>query len=249
MFKKILTLQLIMLTTSCGVLGVKTQNHYEISEIDARNYILQYSAQVGCLGIPKNQNEYFVQEKMKMEILDRLIGINNRINMVNNPVSRARFEHLVNRLQMLIANENPALPITKESCNIMREAYQQSVKSITVQQEQNAKEAEARRKFYATQEGQAYLAQQRIIQQQQQMLQQQYQQEEKNKTVQAWQNLANTIQQSSQSLTNNLNRTSQMYENATNQLRIQNQQMQGWGIKQGGTVNCYNYGNITRCNY
>ena len=81
------------------------------------------------------------------------------------------------------------------------------------------------------------------------MRQQQYQQEEKNKTSQAWKNLANSIEQSSQSLTNNLNRTSQMYENATNQLRIQNQQMQGWGAKQGGTVNCYQYGNITRCNY
>ncbi len=249
MFKKILTLQLIMLTTSCGVLGIKNPNHYEMSEIDVRNYLLQYSAQIGCLGIPRNQNEYLVQEKMKMEILDRIVGINNRINMVNNPVSRARFESSVKRLQMVLENENPALPITKESCNFMRETYQQNLNSVTVQQEQNAKEAEARQKFYATQEGQAYLAQQRIIHQQQQMRQQQYQQEEKNKTSQAWKNLANSIEQSSQSLTNNLNRTSQMYENATNQLRIQNQQMQGWGAKQGGTVNCYQYGNITRCNY
>ncbi|WP_418604910.1 hypothetical protein ACNR0F_10535 [Kingella kingae] len=62
--------------------------------------------------------------------------------------------------------------------------------------------------------------------------------------------MGNTIQQSANSLANTMQNNAQMLNNMNNQMmQNNNQMMKNWGGNRGGSVNCYNLGSITRCNY
>lgn len=203
-----------------------------------------------------------IVKNIKANILAEVIGSNNAARMTSDSDSLSYYSGKILRLQKSVFKKSPSLSAHK--CNNFKQEFQLAVATLdrekanqqAARQAQLAKEEQARQTFYATPEGQAYLAQQRLLQQQQamqyqqqQMFEQQRMQQERQARQQAWQDLGNTIQQSAQTLTNTLNQNTQMINNMNNQMMRNNQQMmQNWGNR-GGSINCYNLGSITRCNY
>ncbi len=144
---------------------------------------------------------------------------------------------------------------------IPRQQHLKTVKQVRINKEETARQA-----FYA--ELQADMLRQQLLKQQQeyfaqqqeeqqrryqaelQILEQQRLERESQERQQAWINLGNTIQQSANSLANTFRDNAVMMNNMSNQMMINNQQMmQNWAPNRGGSVNCYNLGSITRCNY
>ena len=223
----------------------------------------------GITGLPTqiayklNNSQLEIVKNIKANILIEIIGHDNAATMIRDFDSLSYYSGKILNLRKSVSEKSHSLPT--HDCNKVKQEFQFAVATLeqekanqqAVRQAQLAKEEQARQTFYAMPQGQAYLAQQRLLQQQQamqyqqqQMLAQQRMQQEQQARQQAWQDLGNTIQQSAQSLTNTLNNNTQMMNNMSNQIQMNNQQMmQNWGGNRGGSINCYNLGSITRCNY
>lgn len=266
MLKKLLTF--VLLTPSLCIAAPK----YKISDANVRKWIIEGNKAEQCLfpnmnSVSPTPTTYILHKRYVYELpLIKVIGLQNTNTIFSDIESGQYLERKFRRF-------NHAKPATfsSEWCENLKQQYARDIPAANqwiAQQEalqkqaQQAQEEQARQAFYATPQGQAYLAQQQLLQQQQnaqqqayynqqQILEQQRLERERQERNQAWQDLGNTIQQSVNSLTNTMQNNTQMLNNMNNQMMQNNQQMmQNWGSNRGGSVTCYKLGTgITHCNY
>lgn len=276
MFRNLISIATVFVLSACGSTAYQNSRPlYKVSEKETKEFIHRYISTMACLNVQTNdftnQASNMAIENLKFSIWRNILNPNDFNTLSTNPASQQYLTNQVNKYFSIVEKENPRLlyPANSTQCNAIKRQYYQKIQEFTKQlqeqqrqhaerQAQQIREEQARQEFYATPQGQAYLAQQRLINQQQamqyqqqQMLEQQRVQQERQATQQAWENLGNTIQQSAQSLTNTLNNGTQMMNNMNQQMMMNNQMMmQNWNPNRGGSITCHNLGTgLTRCNY
>ncbi|MBV7388722.1 DUF5358 domain-containing protein [Pasteurellaceae bacterium TAE3-ERU1] len=219
------------MVSACGSIS-HPEPKYKVTEEEIKQFILIGNNKEQCIhpelkGLTYKQAEqkvyrkrtdaegYLWNKKVFFETAVEVLG-ESKVKLINtDPYSQQYFANMYNKFNNLIANVNHAecqafkkewkkeLPIAEK---LIKQAKQQAL----ARKRQEEKEAKARQEFYATPQGQAYLAQQRMLAQQQQILAQQRTMQERAATTQALNQLSNSLQQINQ---NNMNMINQMRQN------------------------------------
>lgn len=246
MLKKILFTLLILLNAMPALAASNNKPKYKLSDSNAKKYWVEMGKLAQCVNPNlSDPTQKMVLEQYKHRIIHYIIGEKNYQTLNSDVRSIEYMKIAIDKANDALAKENFLFPqLSTSDCNQLKQEFNNQVYAWQIRQQPT------QQNFYSTPQGQAYLAQQQLIQQQQQIIEQQRMERERQEKLRAWQDLGNTIQQSAQSLTNTLNNNTQMMNNMSNQIQMNNQQMmQNWGGSRGGSINCYNLGSITRCNY
>lgn len=180
MNKSLLVILVFSLLTACVAVP-----KYQISDYDMQQWILKQNAIEQCLypeeyqkGIADpsafahiSRNEKALLLELGRIVLVETIGQKNIQTMKNDYSSRVFFENQFRKFN----HANPT-NLDEKWCNNLRKNYRATLENIEKQQlaarKQAEKERKAREAFYATTQGQAFLAQQQL--QRQQMAHQAY---------------------------------------------------------------------------
>lgn len=265
MFGKFVVFSSILLVSACGSThSYSARKSYTMSEKEAKTYIIEMNKMNACIPeliSPSEPASNILSKQYVRNILANILGNYNVSNLSWNTSSK-----VVDKIQRIMQKERELIPsFSQTECEQYRKEFNQSLNEARQalkeqelkrqeQAKQQAREAAARQAFYATPEGQAYLAQQRLLQQQQAMLQQQRAYQEQAERQQAWRDLNNSIQQMNQNSMNNLNQTMQFINNMNEQtnrnIEMMRNQSNWYSPLNRGRINCYNFGgSITTCNY
>ncbi|MFZ7241208.1 DUF5358 family protein [Avibacterium avium] len=261
MFKKLLLSSLVLVLTACSA-----SPKYKISDEDARKWIAEWNQVLLCL-YPKGyktQNfntlspeENHINNLISEHMGKQIIGLNNYQLMQSDLASLAYLNKQFEKLKGYVNIP----PVDPKRCNEFKKAYQIALKQVREQQKkqkaeelarrkQAAKEEAARKAFYATPEGQAYLARQQLIAQQQamqaQMAMQQQQILQQQQELRQ-QQVMNAINSGLQSIANQMNQNTNMINSMTNQMR---NSMPTYQYQAPSSTTCYQLmGGTVRCNH
>ncbi|MDK4575277.1 DUF5358 family protein [Kingella kingae] len=167
MLKKLLTF--VLLTPSLCIAAPK----YKISDADVRKWIIEGNKAEQCLfpninSVSPTPTTYILHKRYVYELpLIKVIGLQNTNTIFSDIESGQYLERKFRRF-------NHAKPATfsSEWCENLKQQYARDIPAANqwiAQQEalqkqaQQAQEEQARQAFYATPQGQAYLAQQHIV--------------------------------------------------------------------------------------
>lgn len=285
--KTLLSILLLGSLTACSSGLSGNQPKYKISDQDTQKWIERGNQVEQCVFQKEYKNKTFnqlsVEERMLhnngvfQSTLAEVIGLDNAQIVLNDPASTQYLKQQYDKFN----HSNPT-DFDKSWCDEMRASYQQALKKMHVEkkkqekeqlarQQQEEKERRAQDEFYASREGQAHLAQQRILAEQQRMqqqalLQQQAYQQQMLAQQRAYQQQL-AAQQAAQSTTafdvfnqavhtmNSITQSMQQTANAYNQAaesmaRVNAGYNNSWNQSQNSSTTCYRLANgIVRCNH
>ncbi|MEH8031639.1 DUF5358 family protein [Gallibacterium anatis] len=260
MFKKLLLSSLVLVLTACSA-----SPKYKISDEDAKKWIIEGNKVEQCL-FPKeykaknfnslSQEERYLQAMGALNTLAQVIGMHNYQLIGSDFLSKQYLQKQYEKF-----NHSNPISFDPKWCNALKKDYQIALKQIREQQKkqkaeelarrkQAAKEEAARKAFYATPEGQAYLARQQLIAQQQamqaQMAMQQQQILQQQQELRQ-QQVMNAINSGLQSIANQMNQNTNMINSMTNQMR---NSMPTYQYQAPSSTTCYQLmGGTVRCNH
>lgn len=274
MLKKLTTLSLLMLLAGCQNLsGPKIA--YKLSDEDAKKWIIEGNKVEQCVFAKEyqaknfnnlsNEEKFLYQNGVLNSTLANIIGIQNFQMIQNDPASQQ-----YTMVQYQKFNHSEKATFDPQWCEAQKRDYNQALKQLKAEikkrnSEQIAKEKELERQrkaeadFYASKEGQAYLAQQQLMVQQQNLqnqmaLQQQAQRIAYERQLAAeraarqraeFQDLSNTIINGLNDMNNSVSQTTQMINSMTQSMPRYQYQPQ-----QSSSTTCYSLTNgIVRCNH
>lgn len=273
MLKKLTAISALLLLTGCQNL-TSYQIAYKLSDEDAKKWVVEGNKIEQCLFAKEYQTRNFnnlsdeerqLLWKGVVNELSLIIGGQNA-QLIDNDLASARYA----RSQFQKFNHSEQAMFESQWCDALKRDYSQALKQLRAEIKKRKAEETAREKnlerqrkaeadFYASKEGQAYLAQQQLMLQQQNLqnqveLQQQAQRmayerqlaaERAERQSEEFQDFVTSMQNSINGVTNSMAQTTQMINSMTQSMPRYQYQPQ-----QSSSTTCYRItSGIVRCNH
>lgn len=274
MLKKLTAISAVLLLAGCQNFN-SPKIAYKLSDEDAKKWIIEVNKMEQCVFAKEyqaknfnnlsNEERFLYDNGVIKSTLARIIGGQNMQIIASDPASQ---QYTIAQYQKF--NHSEKATFDPQWCEAQKRDYNQALKQLRAEikkrnAEQIAKEKELERQrkaeadFYASKEGQAYLAQQQLMVQQQNLqnqmaLQQQAQRIAYERQIAAerearqraeFQDLSNTIINGLNNMNNSVSQTTQMINSMTQSMPRYQYQPQ-----QSSSSTCYRLTNgIVRCNH
>lgn len=188
----------ILIPTVCGLASCVATPKYVLSDEEAYKISYDSTAALNCnpdsqklvKSLPKTeQQEFAVAFLMEASLatMRNVIGDTNTYWILNDPASKMIASQKFAKSREMVGN----LKLAKEQCTTYKSWARDFAEKWKMAKTQQKAEEKARQAFYATPQGQAYLAQQQLAIQQQQMQQQMINQMQMMQEQQQWNQINN----------------------------------------------------------